>query len=212
MLVKIMANKNNELNFLSYLEDGKETTQKNISNSMSVSIGFINALIKKFLKKGVIKIKQAPYKRFIYYLTPQGFSEKARLVNEYFNDSLFFFKSLRIEFNKLFSKDQCAGYYLYGTGEVCEIAILSAQENEKKIISIIDPSFKKKKYLGFSVLKKIPNNLENSKIVITTSFNQQALFFKLKKLVRVDKILFVQSMCISIEKPSFNPSVIKIKR
>ena len=144
-----MSNKNNELNFLSYLEDGKETTQQNISNNISVSIGFINALIKKFLKKGVIKIKQAPYKRFIYYLTPQGFSEKARLVNEYFNDSLFFFKSLRLEFNKLFSKDLSSGYYLYGTGEVCEIAILSARENKKKIISIIDPSFKKKKIFRF---------------------------------------------------------------
>ncbi len=207
-----MSNKNNELNFLSYLEDGKETTQKNISNNISVSIGFINALIKKFLKKGVIKIKQAPYKRFIYYLTPQGFSEKARLVNEYFNDSLLFFKSLRLEFNELFSKDSCSGYYLYGTGEVCEIAILSAKENKKKIISIIDPSFKNKKYLDLNVLKKIPNNLENFKIVITTNSNQQALFFKLKKLVKVDKILFVDSMCISIEKPSFNPSTFKTKR
>ncbi len=75
-----MTNKNNELNFLSYLEDGKETTQQNISDNISVSIGFINALIKKFLNKGVIKIKQAPYKRFFYYLTPQGFSEKARGV------------------------------------------------------------------------------------------------------------------------------------
>ena len=207
-----MSNKNNELNFLSYLEDGKETTQKNISNNISVSIGFINALIKKFLKKGVIKIKQAPYKRFIYYLTPQGFSEKARLVNEYFNDSLFFFKSLRLEFNKLFSEDLSSGYYLYGTGEVCEIAILSAKENKKKIISIIDPSFKKKKYLDFNVLKKIPKNLEKFKIVITTSSNQQALFFKLKKLVRIDKILFVKSMCISIEKPSFKATKIKKKR
>ncbi len=206
-----MSNKNNELNFLSYLEDGKETTQKNISNNISVSIGFINALIKKFLKKGVIKIKQAPYKRFIYYLTPQGFSEKARLVNEYFNDSLFFFKSLRLEFNKLFIKDRCSGYYLYGTGEVCEIAILSAQENKKKIISIIDPTFKKKKYLDFNVLKKIPNNIEKFKIVITTTSNQQALFFKLKKLVNVDKILFIESMCISTEKPTFNPSTIKKK-
>ena len=206
-----MRNKNNELNFLSYLEDGKETTQKKISTNISVSIGFINALIKKFLNKGVIKIKQAPYKRFIYYLTPQGFSEKARLVNEYFNDSLFFFKSLRIEFNKLFSNDDCPGYYLYGTGEVCEIAILSAKENKKKIISIIDPNFKHKKYLDFKVLKKIPNNLENSKIIITTTSNQQTLFFKLKKKVNVDKILFIKSMCISKEKPTFDPSSIKIK-
>ena len=85
-----MNRKSIELNLLSLLEEGKETSQKNISNNVSVSIGFINALIKKFVKKGVIKIQQAPYKRFIYYLTPQGFSEKAKLVNEYFRDSLFF--------------------------------------------------------------------------------------------------------------------------
>lgn len=206
-----MRNKNNELNFLSYLEEGKETTQKNISTNISVSIGFINALIKKFLKKGVIKIRQAPYKRFIYYLTPQGFSEKARLVNEYFNDSLLFFKSLRLEFNKLFNKDRSSGYYLYGTGEVCDIAILSAQENKKKIISIIDPFFKNKKYLNFKVLKKIPSKLENNKIIITTTSNQQALFFKLKRQVNVEKILFVESMCISREKPKFNPTSITKK-
>ncbi len=204
-----MSNKNNELNFLSFLEEGKETTQKNISTNISVSIGFINALVKKFLKKGIIKIKQAPYKRFVYYLTPQGFSEKARLVNEYFNDSLLFFKSLRIEFNKLFINDRSTGYYLYGTGEVCDIAILSAQENKKKVISIIDPAFKSKKYLNFKVLKKIPSKLENNKIIITTTSNQQALFFKLKKQVDIKKILFVKSMCISLEKPKFNPNSIK---
>ena len=55
-------------------------------------------------------------------------------------------------------------------------------------------------------------NLEKFKIVITTSSNQQALFFKLKKSFSVDKILFVKSMCISTEKPSFKPSAIKIKR
>ena len=130
-----MSKKNNELNILSFLEEGKETTQKNISTNISVSIGFINFLVKKFLKKGIKKIKQAPYKRFVYYLTPQGFSEKARLVNEYFNDSLLFFKSLRIEFNKLFINDRSTGYYLYGTGEVCDIAILSAQENKKSYIN-----------------------------------------------------------------------------
>ena len=109
----------------------------------------------------------------------------------------------------MFSKDRCSGYYLYGIGEVCEIAILSAQENKKKIISIIDPTFKKKKYLDFNVLKKIPNNIDKFKVVITTNSNQQALFFKLKKQVKVDKILFIESMCISREKPTFNPSIVK---
>ena len=61
--------KNYELNFLRSLEEGKEVTQKSISDHISVSIGFVNALIKKFLNKGVIKVRQAPYKRFILQIS-----------------------------------------------------------------------------------------------------------------------------------------------
>ena len=114
-----MKKKNSELYFLSSLEEGKEVTQKNISNKISVSIGFVNALIKKFLKKGIIKVQEAPYKRFVYYLTPEGFSEKSKLVLNYLNDSLSLFRSMRKEFNQLFSenlssqlKDFQSGLYL----------------------------------------------------------------------------------------------------
>ena len=55
----------------------------------------MNALIKKFLKKGLIKKKQAPYKRFIYYLTPKGFSEKSKLISDYIESSLDIFRTLR---------------------------------------------------------------------------------------------------------------------
>ena len=48
--------------FLEELEKGEVTTQKQLSNNLRVSIGYINALIKKLLKKGYIKAKQAPYK------------------------------------------------------------------------------------------------------------------------------------------------------
>ena len=109
-----------------------------------------NTLIKRFLKKGFIKVQQAPYKRFIYYLTPQGFSDKLKLVKEYINESLGFFRKVRAEFNKILISDKSDGYYLYGISEICEIAILSALDNNKKIISIVDEKFKQKifKFIG----------------------------------------------------------------
>ena len=201
-----MSKKSNELNFLKILEEGKEVTQKNLSLNISVSIGFINALIKKFLNKGIIKIKQAPYKRFIYYLTPAGFSEKAKLVNEYFNDSLSFFKILRSEFNYLFSNENCNAFYFYGTGEVCEIGVLSAQENNKKIIRIIEPKKKKKKFLNYKVSNEIPKSLGNKKIVITSKTNQQDIYFKLLKKFNANQILFIKSMFISRKIPNYKPT------
>ena len=136
--------KNYELNFLRSLEEGKEVTQKSISDHISVSIGFVNALIKKFLNKGVIKVRQAPYKRFIYYLTPEGFSEKSKLVLEYVTDSLSLFRLLRKELNSIFSKDKFIKYYLYGVSEITEIAILSANEVGTEIVGVIEPKLKKK--------------------------------------------------------------------
>ena len=53
-----MKKRNSELDFLSSLEEGKEVTQKSISNHISVSIGFVNALIKKFLKKELLKFNK----------------------------------------------------------------------------------------------------------------------------------------------------------
>ena len=41
-----MKKKSSELDFLSSLEEGKEVTQQLISKKISVSIGFVNALIK----------------------------------------------------------------------------------------------------------------------------------------------------------------------
>ena len=107
-----MKKRNSELDFLSSLEEGKVSFLiyflkftavfgKSISNHISVFLqfGFVNALIKKFLKKGIIKVQQASkfffYKRYVYYLTPEGFSEKSKLVLEYVTDSLSLFRSLR---------------------------------------------------------------------------------------------------------------------
>ena len=67
-VLRLVMKKNfHELNFFNALENGEEKTQKKISSEIAVSIGMANALIKRFLKKGLIKVQQAPYKRFVYY-------------------------------------------------------------------------------------------------------------------------------------------------
>tara|TARA_B100000035_G_scaffold237214_1_gene205473 strand:- start:2038 stop:2664 length:627 start_codon:yes stop_codon:yes gene_type:complete len=197
--------KNYELNFLRSLEEGKEVTQKSISDHISVSIGFVNALIKKFLNKGVIKVRQAPYKRFIYYLTPEGFSEKSKLVLEYVTDSLSLFRLLRKELNSIFSKDKFIKYYLYGVSEITEIAILSANEVGTEIVGVIEPKLKKKKIFNIHILKKLPKNLTNRKILICCTKNAQKIYFSLLKDFPEDKIVVVNSLFISKKKPNFKP-------
>ena len=200
-----MGKKNSQLDFLSSLEEGKEVTQKSISSHISVSIGFVNALIKKFLKKGIIKVQQAPYKRYVYYLTPDGFSEKSKLVLEYVTDSLSLFRSLRKELNIIFTYNKKTKYILYGMSEISEIAILSANEVGSEIIGIIEPNLNKKKMFNIPVLKKIPENLINKKILICCTKNAQKIYFNLLQEIPEERIVVVKSLFISRKKQNFKP-------
>ena len=140
--------------FLEQLEDKKTITQKDLSIKLKVSIGFVNALIKKFLKKGLIKAKQAPYKRFIYYLTPKGFSEKSKLISDYIESSLDIFRTLRGEFTQIFLNHRDKNFVLFGISEITEICIISALETNVKISYIVDKNYTNEEYLGIKVIKK----------------------------------------------------------
>lgn len=196
--------------FLEELEKGEVTTQKELSINLRVSIGYINALIKKFLKKGYIKAKQAPYKRFIYYLTTKGFIEKSKLVSEYINSSLNFFRTLRSEFNKMFvlekEKNGFVSFVLFGVSEVTEICIISALDNNMKVSYIVDKKFKSKNFLGINVLKNIRKLKQNEKIIITDQDQSQNLYSKLSKNFNEDKLIVIPTLSISKNKPIYDPS------
>ena len=200
-----MKKKSSELDFLSSLEEGKEVTQQLISKKISVSIGFVNALIKKFLKKGIIKVQQAPYKRFIYYVTPDGFSQKSKLVLEYLTDSLSLFRTLRSELNLVFFKNKNIRFLLYGISEITEIAILSANEANVKIDGILDMNSKKKNHLNFPILNKLPEDLKNKKIIICCTKNAQEIYFDLIEKFSEDRVIAINSLFISKKKPNFKP-------
>ena len=83
------------INFFSQLEKKEIISQSNLAKSVLISLGMANAILKKAISKGYVKAKAAPYKRYIYYLTKEGFTEKSRLVREYLDSSLNFFQKAR---------------------------------------------------------------------------------------------------------------------
>jgi DNA-binding MarR family transcriptional regulator len=62
------------------MEQSSEATQREIASQTGISLGLVNAIVKDLGKRGMIKIRQVPRRRLLYYLTPQGFSEKAALI------------------------------------------------------------------------------------------------------------------------------------
>ena len=102
MNVKDEKNIEIELKLLTTIEENKNISQRSISKEINIALGLTNSLVKKFVKKGFLKLKQAPMKRFLYYLTAQGLIEKSRLTQEYIKSSLIFFKRAKDDFEEIF--------------------------------------------------------------------------------------------------------------
>ena len=101
---KNLENKIN-LDLLSAIDNNGKASQRYLSDKLSIALGLTNAYLKKCINKGLIKVKQIPKKRYFYYLTPEGFSEKSRLTFQFLTNSFDFFRQARSECTKIF--DNC---------------------------------------------------------------------------------------------------------
>lgn len=91
-----------ELKILDKIEKTENLSQRIISKDLNVALGLANSLIKKFIKKGFLKLKEAPMKRYLYYITPKGMIEKTKLTKEFLETSLFFFNKSKEEYENEF--------------------------------------------------------------------------------------------------------------
>jgi predicted transcriptional regulator len=64
------------LGLLTSVEADGARSQRRIAAELGVALGLVNAYFKRSIKKGLVKVGQVPARRYAYYLTPQGFSEK----------------------------------------------------------------------------------------------------------------------------------------
>ena len=62
-------------------------SQRHIAAELGIALGLVNSYLKRCVRKGWIKVNQAPARRCAYYLTPQGFAEKSRLTVQYLSTS-----------------------------------------------------------------------------------------------------------------------------
>src|SRR5262245_43347235 len=168
-----------ELELLMALEGGHVVTQMTLSKRIVVAVGSIDMLLSRSMHKGYVKAKAAPYKRYAYYLTPRGFSEKSRLVAEYLESSLSFFRAARQEYHDLLKRARVSGIRriaLVGGGELADIALMAAREVDIDVVAIFDCETSLERLLGLPVVR-LPEQLSSvDGVAITHSRSPQAAF------------------------------------
>jgi EPS-associated MarR family transcriptional regulator len=97
-IIPTSKNSDTDLAVLRYLENKQTISQRELSQDLGISLGKINFILKALIKKGIVKAKNFKNNNnksvYAYYLTADGFNEKAKLTLE-------FFKRKNTEYNKL---------------------------------------------------------------------------------------------------------------
>ena len=125
---------------LDRVDDDAGINQRDLARDLGIALGMTNAYVKRCVRKGWIKVNQVPARRYRYYLTPKGFTEKSRLTAEYFSDSLKFFRRARQSLEQLYAEIEARGdrrVILCGADELTEIAALCAPSQDFHVLGVL---------------------------------------------------------------------------
>ena len=194
--VHIMNKKQKEnaatLSILEAIENKEDVTQRHIANRLDVALGLANLYLKRCANKGLIKITQAPANRYLYYLTPKGFSEKSRLTGEYLTSSFNFYRNAGDSLNEVFEickKNNWERILLCGKSELAEIASIRASEKKITIVGTVDKKSKQSFFLGFPMWESIDDADEFDACIITSLEEPFEIYTETTNNYQSEKIL-----------------------
>jgi EPS-associated MarR family transcriptional regulator len=97
-------NNNDNLNVLRIIEKKPYNNQRNLANALGFSLGKINYCLGELSKKGLIKInnfkKNSKKIKYMYLLTPKGFTLKTKLTINFMKRKMQEYEELKNELKK----------------------------------------------------------------------------------------------------------------
>jgi DNA-binding MarR family transcriptional regulator len=180
------------LRLLSDIDRERFSSQRLFSVRLGIAVGLTNAYVKRCVKKGWIKMRRVPARRYAYYLTPRGFAEKSSLVHEYLTSSFDFFRIVRSQCLDILQECERLGWHritIYGHGELVEIATLAARETSVELIAVIAPGCNTPEFAGLPVVGDLGELRDGDAILIADINDPQAAFDELRQHLPEDRIL-----------------------
>jgi len=183
------------LDLLDAVAEGESISQRNLAERLGVALGLTNAVLKRCVKKGLLKIREAPARRYAYYLTPQGFAEKSRLTAEYLSHSLHFYREARQEYGDVFRFCATRGWNrvaLVGATELAEIASLASYETGCRVVGLLDPERNEAQFCNLPVVRSLDEIDRSSRphaFILTNISDAQSTYEKLVEFLPPERVL-----------------------
>jgi DNA-binding MarR family transcriptional regulator len=165
------------LGLLNSVERDGGQSQRRLGSELGIALGLVNAYLKRCVKKGLIKVSHAPARRYVYYLTPQGFAEKSRLTAEYLSSSFSFFRRAKSDCDLALKAGAERGFTriaLAGISDLAEIAMICAPENGIKVTVVVDGASKRTHFVGVPVVASFDRIAGDFDAVLVTDMQATA--------------------------------------
>jgi DNA-binding MarR family transcriptional regulator len=178
------------LGVLDAVEQNAQVTQRSVASELGIALGLANAYLKRCMRKGLIKVKQIPPNRYLYYLTPKGFAEKSRLTAEYLGSSFTFFRRARAQLEEAMAACRTKGWQrvaLYGKGELTEIGALCNAEFHLDLVVVAPGAHAR--IAGLAAFPDFAAAGAIDAVIVTDLAQPRIAFDEVKALMPAERIL-----------------------
>lgn len=162
-----------ELEILKHVERDPRLNNRMAAAKLGCSVKLAHELLKKMVQKGFLHVKKHHSRRWDYFLTPHGITEKARLTFEFIDFSMHFYNEARKESSRVCRNIAESGkktVAFIGCGDLAEIAYLGIREWNLELKEVYGNG--KQEFLGLPVRPKENISDSSSDAIIVCEYDK----------------------------------------
>lgn len=168
---KKMADEAIALKIFDIIEQNPRTSQHQITVHSGLTTGLVHSFMKRIINKGWVHAKQVNAKRWLYFMTPEGFVEKSRLTMNYLSRTLSVYRSTHNTIQEQLNicyENRWLRLVVAGGNELAEITALNIKAVlELTLVAIVADTKGQKIIAGETVLPfSSINQLDYHKIIV----------------------------------------------
>lgn len=189
------------LGLLDAVHDDPAISQRRLAGRLDIALGLANAYLKRCVRRGLVKVREVPPRRFAYYLTPQGLAEKTRLTAEFLRSGFVFYRKARDQYDALIEEARAAGVKrvaLAGAGELAEVAMLCALGSGIEVAGVVDPGHRANRFRQAPLVGRLDSLPPVDAVLVTEMAAPQATWDRLAAEIGPARL--------------FAPAILKIER
>jgi DNA-binding MarR family transcriptional regulator len=150
----------NELKVIEEIAQRRDLTQRELSAKTKLSLGAVNLILKRLVRRGIVRTTILTPKKIEYFLTPKGFVEKTKKSYNYVLKTIELVKTVKTEIAKIVMEEYSNGqqnFVVLGSDDLADIIELALKGFAYQRVNSVE-EIKDKNTLVLVGRLKLPTN------------------------------------------------------